>query len=36
MEVAGANAYYRCQFRFAVDGFSYGVAQLFSLDHFEL
>jgi hypothetical protein len=32
MEVAGANAGWRWQFRFAVRGFWSGVAQLFSLD----
>jgi hypothetical protein len=31
MEVAGANAGWRWQFRFAVHGFWSGVAQLFSL-----
>jgi hypothetical protein len=30
-QVAGANAGWRCQFRFAGDGFWPGVAQLFSL-----
>ena len=35
VEVAGANAGWRWPFRFAVHGFWSGVAQLFSLGHFE-